>query len=244
MPLRPRFADFASAAHFVRSARFARIAIAAIGIAILAFSAWDSGRRGLANWLAMRARDDLRVVTQGRPSVEQWQRTVDGLHEALRLAPRDPNLWDYLALAYEAGQRHFYPGGANNVYTEYALIHFRQEASLRPTWPHAWVRVALMKYQLRQLDDELSWALYLSMRLGPWEPGVQLIAADIGLALWDRMDQPFKDLVRDNLRRAAVKQAGALVQFATKHGKWDVLCQASLDAVKNRLKCPQQLSSR
>jgi len=232
MPLRPFLAG--------SSARLARIAIALIGIAVLGFAAYESARRGLEDWGSTRWRNDLRMLLQGRaqPSEEQWRRTVDELREALRLAPRDPNLWEDLGLAYEAGARNFVRAGGWNVYTEFALIHYRQAALLRPTWPYTWIRVALMKYQLNQLDDEFGRALASAMRLGPWEPGVQLIASQIGLALWDRFDPPFQEQIRENWRRTAVRQADQLARLAVTHGRVGVLCEVSLDALRRQLKCP------
>jgi hypothetical protein len=238
MPLRPRFAHL--------PARFARIAIAAIGIAVLGFATYETARRGLEDWRSARWRHDVREWTEGRalPSEAQWQRTVDALREALRLAPQDSVLWEYLGLAYDIGARKLVPKGSGagaggwNVYTEFALVHFRQAAALRPTSPYSWAGVAVMKYRLGELDEEFGRALVSAMRLGPWEPGVQLIASELGLALWDRFDAPFRDLVKENFRRTAVRQADALAKLAVAYGRAGVLCEVSHEALKKRLKCP------
>ena len=226
----------------LRLSRIARFAIALAGITLLAFAAYDSALRGLADWRSARGRHDIRMWTQGRAvqSEEQWQRAVDALREALRLAPQDPALWESLGFAYDIGSRNFVPNGGRggwSVYSEFALIHFRQAAALRPTSPYSWAGVAVMKYRLDQLDEEFSRALASAMRLGPWEPRVQLIASNIGLALWDRLNPAFKDLVRENWRRTAVRQADQLAKLAIGHGRALVLCEESLDTLKNRLKC-------
>ena len=227
MALRNRFPDFA------------RLAIALAGIALLAFAAWDSARRGLEDWRSTRGRRDVRTWIEGRPvpSEEQWQRTVDTLREALRLSPHDPELWENLGLAYDIGSRKFASTGWT-VYTEFSLVYYRQAAALRPTSPYSWAGVAVMKYRLDQLDGEFSRALASAMRLGPWEPGVQLIASDIGLALWDRLNPVFKDQVRENWRRTAVRQADQLAKLAILHARAGLLCAEPLDTLKNRLKCP------
>lgn len=230
MPLRTRLSPVA------------RFAIVLAGITLLVFAAWDSARRGLEDWRSTRGRHDVRMWTEARavPSQEQWQRAVDALREALRLAPQDPALWDSLGFAYYIGSRNFMPDGGWGgwaVYSEFSLIHFRQAAVLRPTSPYSWARVAAMKYHLGQLDEEFSGALASAMRLGPWEPGVQLMASDIGLALWDRLNPGFKDLIRENWRRTAVRQADQLVKLAISHGRARVLCEESPEALKNRLKC-------
>lgn len=227
-----------------RLPRIARFAIALAGITLLAFAAHDSALRGLEDWRSTRGRHDIRMWTQGRAvqSEAQWQRAVDALREALRLAPQDPALWESLGFAYDIGSRNFVPTGGRggwSVYTEFALVHFRQAAALRPTSPYSWAGVAVMKYRLDQLDEEFRQAFSSAMRLGPWEPGLQLITADIGLALWDRLDPPLRDEVRENWRRTAVRQADQLAKLALTRGRVGVLCEVSLDAQKNRLKCSQ-----
>ena len=227
----------------LRLSRIARFAIALAGIALLALAAHDSALRGLADWRSTRGRHDIRMWTQGRAvqSEEQWQRAVDALREALRLAPQDPALWESLGFAYDIGSRNFVPAGGWSVYSDFALIHFRQAAALRPTSPYSWAGVAVMKYRLDQLDEEFRQAFSSTMRLGPWEPGLQLITSDMGLALWDRLDSQFRDEVRENWRRTAVRQADQLAKLAISHGRAGVVCEEAveeaLDALKNQLKC-------
>jgi len=232
----------------LRLSRIARFAIALAGITLLALAAHDSALRGLADWRSTRGRHDIRMWTQGRAvqSEEQWQRAVDALREALRLAPQDPALWESLGFAYDIGSRNFVPNGGRggwSVYSEFALIHFRQAAALRPTSPYSWAGVAVMKYRLDQLDEEFRQAFSSAMRLGPWEPGLQLITSDMGLALWDRLDSQLRDEVRENWRRTAVRQADQLAKLAISRGRAGVVCEEAveeaLDALKNRLKCPK-----
>ena len=222
-----------------RLPRVARFAIALAGIALLAFAAHDSALRGLEDWRSARARHDIRMWTEGRPvsSMEKWQGTVDALREALRLAPQDPELWESLGFAYDIGSRKFVPAGEWSVYTEFALIHFRQAAALRPTSPYSWAGVAVMKYRLGRLDEEFRQAFSSAMRLGPWEPGLQLITSDLGLALWDSLESALRDQVRENWRRTAVRQADQLAKLALSHGREGILCKESLEVLKIRLKC-------
>src|SRR3990172_8068967 len=93
--------------HRTHLSRVARVAIAVAGIALLAFAAHDSALRGLEDWRSARGRHDIRMWAQGRAvqSQEQWQRAVDALREALRLAPQDPALWESLGFAYDIGSR-------------------------------------------------------------------------------------------------------------------------------------------
>ena len=219
--------------------RLSRVLVALLGIAVLACVAYEAGRRGLADWVSMRARFQVASWAEKPtiPSREQWQRAVDALNGALRLTPEDPSLYDYLGVAYHVAGAAFDPRGQWNVYTEFALLHFQRAAALRPTSPYSWASIAMMKYRLGRVDKELLQALALAMRLGPWEPQVQVMASDLGLALWDRLDEEQRGQIRDNWRRTAVRQADPLWKLAAARKRIDLLCKTSLDALKNRLEC-------
>jgi len=189
----------------------------------------------------MRARQDVSLWGEKRtpPSAAQWQGAVDALRSALLLTPADPTLQDHLGLAYDlaaaAPAARQWP-----VYREFALLHFREAARLRPTSPYSWANVAQMKYRLGQHDAELARALSLAMRYGPWEPLVQLIASDIGLALWDRLEPALRGELRENWRRTALRQAEALARLGQAHRREKLLCEEALDVLGNRLKCPNR----
>jgi len=219
--------------------RLSRVAIALLGISLLIFAGYEAGRRGLADWVSMRARFQVASWAQKGtvPSHEQWQRAVDALGAALKLAPEDPSLYDHLGAAYELASAAFDPKGQWNVYTEFALLHFQLAATLRPTSPYSWASVAMMKYRLGRVDEDLFKALTLAMRLGPWEPQVQLMASELGLALWERLDEEQRGQIRENWRRTAVRQADQLWKLAVARKRVDILCKTSLEALKNRLEC-------
>ncbi len=219
--------------------RASRALIALLGIAVLSWAAYEAGRRGFADWVSLRARFQVASWAQKRtvPSQEQWQRAVDALGAAQKLAPEDPSLHDHLGAAYELASAALDPKGRWNVYTEFALLHFQQAAARRPTSPYSWASIAMMKYRLGRVDEELFQALALAMRLGPWEPQVQITVSDLGLALWDRLDTHQKGEMRENWRRTAVRQADQLAKLAIARKRVDLLCKTSLDALKNRLEC-------
>jgi len=219
--------------------RVSRALIALLGIAVLVWAGYEAGRRGLADWISMRAR--YQVVSWAEkhsvPSQAQWQRAVDALGAALKIAPDDPTLYDHLGVAYQLASAAFDPRGQWNVYAEYSLLYFQRAAALRPTSPYSWASIAMMKYRLGRVDGELFKALALAMRLGPWEPRVQVVVSDLGLALWDRLDEEQRGQIRENWRRTAVRQADQLVRLAIARNRVDIVCKTSLDSLKNRLEC-------
>jgi hypothetical protein len=216
-----------------------RTLIALLGASLLACAAYEAGRRGLADWISMRSRYEVNLWTekQAAPTFQQWQRAVEALRSALKLAPEDPSLHDHLGVAYEVASATFSPGGRWNVYREFSLVHFRQATVLRPTSPYSWANVALTKYGLGQRDDELYRALAAAMRLGPWEPGVQLITSDLGLLLWEDLAPALKEQVRANWIRTAHRQADPLARLALTRNRLGLLCNISDKSMKKSLKC-------
>jgi tetratricopeptide (TPR) repeat protein len=211
----------------------------ALGIALIACAAYEAGRRGLADAISMRSRYEVNLWSekQAAPAFEQWQRAVESLRSALALTPEDPSLYDHLGVAYEVASTTFNPGDAWNVYHEFSLVHFRQATVLRPTSPYSWANVALAKYRLRQWDEEMFLALIAAMRLGPWEPGVQLITSDLGMLLWDYLPQALKAQVLENWSRTAERQAEPLARLAVARNRVAVLCTISHKSLQKTLKC-------
>jgi hypothetical protein len=219
-----------------------RALVALLGIAVLGFALWQAGRRGLADMASLRANADLMAWAQAGkvPSFERWDRAEESLRAAQRLAPGDAAMHDRLARAYEVVAVSPAVGASRDTYLDYALLHFRQVTSMRPAWPYAWMGVATQSYRLGRVNDELFGALARAMRYGPWEPGVQLGASEIGLALWDRLDPPLREQVRQNWRRTAYRQSEALARLAVAHGRQKLLCAENIAQLKVPLQCDKR----
>lgn len=217
-----------------------RILIALIGTAVLGYAVYESAERGLADWHSMRWRHEITGWAERRasPPPEALQDAITALIETLELTPNDSTLIEHLGLAHELRAIGSPPGSeSRRLNLAQALIHFRNAAALRPTSPYTWANILLAKYRLGEVDEEFFGAMRHALDFGPWEPAVQLIVADTGLGAWDRLDRGLRDRVNENLRRAAVRQADALARIATDNHGIDLVCAASFDRMKNKVKC-------
>lgn len=217
-----------------------RILIALIGTAVLGLGVFESARRGLADWSSMRWRHEIAgwAERQTNPPRDRLQEAITTLIETIELTPDDPTLIEHLGVALELRATGSPPDSeARRRYIAAALFHFRKAAALRPTSPYTWANILLAKYRLGEVDDEFFGAMRHALDFGPWEPAVQLIVADTGLGAWERLDSGLRGRVREDLQRAALRQSDALVRIATDHHKINLVCAASIDSVKNRLKC-------
>jgi hypothetical protein len=221
------------------AARIFKSLVALTIIAALGYAAYEAGRRGLADLASMRARHDVTAwVEKGTvPGEEAFNRTLDSLRAAARLTPEDQTLQESIGVAYDLAQTSVDPSLRWNAYAEYALLHFRLAANRQPTSPYASANLARIKYRLGQIDRELFGALDRAMTLGPWEPGVQLIASELGLLLWQKLDAPQQARMKENWSRTAFRQADQLIRIAKTHNLVPLLCTQSLGALKGRLKC-------
>ena len=64
---------------------------------------------------------------------------------------------------------------------EQALERYRIATKARPASPGAWGDIARLKLRLAEFDGELDNAIRSASRLGPWEPDVQLVIADVAM---------------------------------------------------------------
>lgn len=217
-----------------------RILIALIGTAVLGCGVYESAKRGLADWNSMRWRHEIAGWSERRanPAPERLQEAITTLIDARDLTPDDPTLIEHLGIALElrasASPRN---SEMRRLALRAALSYFSNAAALRPTSPYTWANILLAKYRLGRFDDEFFGAMRHALDFGPWEPAVQLIVADAALGAWDRLDSGLRARAYENLQRAAVRQADALARIATDHRRIDLVCAASLERMKNRVKC-------
>ena len=219
---------------------FARRVCAALATGVLAYAAYIAALHGFADWQAMRWRHDVSHWAEKgtMPSAGRWVQTADGLQSALKLTPRDPLLHDHLAVLNSIGAWAFRSAGEpSRTYAAFALLHFRQALSLRPTSPYSWVGLASSKYQLGEVDGELFRAMALASAWGPREPRVQLILADLGFLLWDALDAQQQALAVENLRRTAHRQAPALAKLAEGRKRTALLCKNAIENIEKFIKC-------
>ena len=109
-----------------------------------------------------------------------------------------------------------------------AYTHYKKAISLRPTWPYAWVNLALVKYRLGETDDEFYYALHKADELGPWEPGVQRVIVDIGLHYWNSLSSDERkfvlNIIEKSLKHTARKHSIDVLDLTKRYGKLELMC--------------------
>lgn len=182
---------------------------------------------GLADIYASYASRTMKTwYTMGvQPNAEEWDRVHQGFVRALALDPYNPYLVNDVGRTHDWRVLREVDANPNvRVIRTQALQHYRRSIQLRPAWPHTWASLALIKYRLRELDEEFEQALRNATHLGPWEPVVQRIVAEVGLAAWGELSEEMRRIVAQNIERALVWQTPAVVEAAHRMGRLPLLC--------------------
>jgi len=155
---------------------------------------------------------------KAQPPLEAWLRARNELLEAESLAPRSGMVAEALGIlhARRADSREF---------LVYARDYFVHSLELRPTSPYTWANYARTKYLLGETGPAFERALGNAARLGPWEPDVQRLVADMGLAVLNEVQpdtrREIEAIVSLGMRRNPLE----ILQIAEKRGRLDVACR-------------------
>jgi len=162
-----------------------------------------------------------------QPSVEEWTYVRRRLREARDLDPGQPNYLEDIARLYELRALPLKSGDAlAQGYLRQALEYQREALRRRPGSPYTWSNIALLNARLPEPGREFESALRNAALLGPWEPGVQIALAEIGLRHWDALAPETRAAMRANVARALRRQDAKLFELARRTGRLDVLCAA------------------
>ena len=174
-------------------------------IPVFLYFAWVAGNWGIADVYARPAILTLNGWKRGTVQIkpDEWAGLISDLTRALALDKDNPEIHDWLGLAIEGP----YVNGMGDWVKaskarRLAAEHYRESIRLQPTWPFAWADLATVKYRLRQFDPELVQALHKSIELGPWEPGIQRVVANIGMIMWYRLSDADRVFILGVIRRS------------------------------------------
>lgn len=212
---------------------FCRVIASLVAVAFLALAGvslkWGLGHARLEPWMIEVSRAakegrwlDVAIISPGRFQIEaalNWHDRADG-HELLA---------HYSLAAARAAN-----GSRDEL--RRARDEFEAALRLRPTMPYTWAYLASTKYRLGELDSRFYQALVQAQRLGPWEPTVQEIVADFGLAIVDEAPTEVRQAVLANVQRGLVHQGGQMMFLAQKRGKLQQVCRLELPE-KHRMFC-------
>lgn len=175
--------------------------------ALLLYAILSAVRIGAADYFSTQAG----VVSKESSSAALAIATRD-LEWARRLTQDDPaRLEESARLAIRQANQTDINQSDRQELLHVALVHARSAVALRPAYAYGWAIVLKLKHALREYDAEFRQALRAVMVLGPWEPGLQVLAVDAGMAAWTSLSVDEQNRVMSSYLRGMHRQGEAMV---------------------------------
>lgn len=152
--------------------------------------------------------------------------TVELLQRFEPWLDKDPRFVEEAARARYRHQARHGAGLPQHAAHSQILAGYRQAVTARPTWPFAWTGFAAVKVAHGEIDDEFLHALLRGQELGPWEPAVQRMTAELSLVLWSSLGPYAHNQLSANFRRMSFRQPAELQELAELYAAGDLLCNA------------------
>lgn len=199
--------------------RGARLAVALPAVVALVGLAISLVLLGIADWHFQSVRNDLLVwAGTGRaPTAKAWEGAREVMEGAVAMTPGNPFLHEYLGRLHLTEPRlAFSP--------RFAATELTQAVNLRPTAPYPWFGLLAARYQVGLTGDTLEKLLVSVWRLGPAEPGMQVVAADLGLAKWGELGAAGREVVEQAVAAGMRRNPDQMLKIAQSRGRLIVAC--------------------
>jgi hypothetical protein len=186
--------------------------LAAFGLSV------DATRLSLADEIVI----DANAILEGAwrrapPDFDAWLGVRNDLVRAERLAPRNPAVLESLGVIHARR-------AADPAFLTYARDYFLRSRELRPTSPYTWANYAEAKYLLGETGPDFERALLGAARLGPWEPEVQRLVADLGLAMYKDFGPAARREITVTVASGMRRNPAEMLSIAERRGRLDLAC--------------------
>jgi hypothetical protein len=151
------------------------------------------------------------------PALDAWLQVRTALLEAERLAPRSPIVSESLGVLHARRS-------SSREFLIYARDYFAHSLEARPTSPYTWANYAETKYLLGETGPAFEQALVNAAHLGPWEPEVQRLVADIGLAVHREVKPETRAVIASVVALGMRRNPLEILQISERRGRLDVAC--------------------
>lgn len=178
-----------------------------------------AARNGAAQLFSLSARADMDTWSeqQRAPSESDISTVTSKLQWAARLAGADPIPHETLArLSYlrasyspdENQRQQLLREGVNEIHIALALS---------PASPYHWTFLLMLKRELGEFDTEFRHALHRAVVLGPWEPDLLVMQADVGLSAWQSLPQEEQAILSQVFERGMKSQSKKIQAVVQSH---------------------------
>ena len=195
-----------------------RMFVVVVLLAVLGWTGFQAVRYGVAGTAGVTGVRELDRAGRlaSMPVAGTWW--LADLVRAAAEVPKDPLLRELLALAIVRG------GNEVGELSE-AERHLAAAIALRPGSPYAWASLVEVKYRIGDTGAAFEKALVNAARLGPYEPEVQRVVTDYGLAVLDEVGPATRAAIERTVAAAMKRNAPEILQIAARRGRLGVACR-------------------
>ena len=202
-------------------------------IVMLIFCGVVAAKWGISSVIAYPSISRLEDWREHQQRLEhgQWEVIRAGLVNALSYDPQNPELLHKLGLAYEGEFYYILGNGLATDYRKFAYEYYQEASAIRPAWPYHWVDLLLVKYRLGEIDEDFNVAIKQAVILGPWEPWVQQVIADVGMHHWYHFTPEMQQLVNTTVRQGVqhLDNAKPILELVKRYDMFDLICLSGID---------------
>lgn len=182
--------------------------------ALVLFVIYSAIRVGTSDFLCSRA---LARMEQSSFAASQDDGSVAGMLNAARLiAPENPDVYESMA-RLEAMRASSDNAEARDAALRRGLVLARHAILLRPVSPYSWNQLLWFKNALGEYDGEFRRSLDATLKLGPWEPVLQVDVAEIGMKSWPLLSGQERVMVEEDVMRGMKHQAKEMRSIVRQH---------------------------
>ena len=190
------------------------------------FGMFQATKIGIADIQAYKARYLLSQWEEGQrlPTDDEVVRALDSASSALGWAPNNTEYMDLKAHILTYKGLLYWESLPFAAVTEEAVAFYLQSTQIRPKWPYAWARLALLKAHRGEFDGEYQTALLRAVEYGPWERNVQKTIAEAGLYGWTQLEEASRDALIATIQRGLNVQFKTMANIVMRHHRKVFVC--------------------
>jgi len=162
--------------------------------------------------------------TNDLPVKEEVETALNGVNSALYWEESNTEYMDLKAhiLTYK-GLLHWKDRQFSS-FTDEAVELYQESTALRPKWPYAWARLALVKAYRGEVDALFSQAMARASKYGPWEPNVLQTMVEAGLFSWSDLDAATKAHLVNAIQRGLSYKSKGMKNVIQRYGLLNSVC--------------------
>lgn len=152
---------------------------------------------------------------QNKQSLERYEQAREAIYSANTSHPNHPLYIDLIGQLNEWAAIAEYEDERESL--QNAKLYYLSATKIRPTWPVTWASLAMVKWRLQEFDEEMLQYLVNADHFGPKKPEVNILFAELGIALYasnhtmligirDKVEKRIAQGLRDPQSRERVSQ--------------------------------------